>query len=58
MIIATILSPGVATIVYPLSIFGFAMMEEKKPSKGFWYFIIFYTELLIGIEFILSLDFW
>ena len=43
MIVETIRQPGFATIVYPISVFGYALMEETKPKKYFWYFILLYT---------------
>ena len=43
MIFATICNPGIITLVYPLSVFGFALMEETRPKQHFWNFIIFYT---------------
>ena len=47
--------PGLATVIYPLSIFGFAILYETGPPKMYWHFIMGYTQLLIFIEFSLSL---
>ena len=58
MITATIQTPGFATLVYPFSVFGFGAMEETRPKKHFWQFIILYTQILLIIEFVLSLKFW
>jgi hypothetical protein len=58
MIIATVQTPGFATLVYPFSVFGFAAMEETRPKKHFWQFIILYTQILLLLEFLLSLKFW
>jgi hypothetical protein len=58
MILATAQNPGVVTLVYPFSVFGFAAMEETRPRKHFWFFIMFFTQTLIMIEFIFSLRFW
>ena len=43
MIFATICNPGIITLVYPLSVFGYALLEETRPKKHFWNFIILYT---------------
>ena len=43
MILATAQNPGIVTLVYPFSVFGFASMEETRPRKHFWYFIMFLT---------------
>lgn len=58
MITSTIQTPGFATLVYPFSVFGFGAMEETRPKKHFWQFIILYTQLLLLVEFVLSLKFW
>lgn len=57
MIIQTIINPGVCTLVYPFSIFGYALLMETRPSKYYWYFILAYTQLLMIVEFVLSLSF-
>ena len=57
MLFATIRSPGIVSLVYPLSIFGYALMEENGPKKGYWHFIMLYTQTLIVVEFSLSLAF-
>lgn len=33
MIYNAILKPGLLTIVYPISIFGYALLEETRPKK-------------------------
>jgi hypothetical protein len=43
MILATAQNPGIVTLAYPFSVFGFAAMEETRPRKHFWFFIMFFT---------------
>jgi hypothetical protein len=43
MILAVIMNGGAITMVYPALVFGVAMVEEEKPGKVYWYFVIFYT---------------
>jgi hypothetical protein len=43
MLLATILNPGVFTLIYPFSIFGYALLMETRPPKQYWYFIMLYT---------------
>ena len=43
MIIATIVNPGILTLIYPFSIFGYALLEETRPNEGYWNFIMGYT---------------
>jgi len=58
MIWATVAAPGILTMVYPLSVFGYAALEETRPRKSFWNFIIFYTQMILMAEFLLSFRFW
>lgn len=58
MLTETILNPGILTLVYPLSVFGYALMEETRPRRYFWYLIMLYTQLLLIFQFVLSLRFW
>jgi len=43
---------GLISIVYPMIVFGYALMEEVNPKKKFWYTILIYTECLIMIKFL------
>lgn len=58
MLIETVRSPGIITVVYPLSVFGYALMEETRPRRYFWYFVMLYTQLCLIVQFIISLRFW
>jgi hypothetical protein len=58
MLVETIVSPGILTLVYPLSVFGYALMEETRPRRYFWYLIMLYTQLLLIAQFVVSLRFW
>lgn len=58
MIAQTITSPGILTMVYPLLVFGYAVMKSPKSDQGFWTFIIIYTAILMMAEFVISFDFW
>ena len=58
MLVETMYDPGLVTLVFPFAIFGYALLEESRPKKQFWYFIMAYTQTLVIIEFLLSLSFW
>jgi hypothetical protein len=58
MVIATIIKAGLLYLVYPILIFGYCMLEEQRPGKFFWFFIIAYTQILIASNFLLQLDLW
>ena len=58
MIISMMKNAGFISIVYPMTVFGYALMEEVNPKKKFWYTVLIYTELLILIKFLFQLQFW
>jgi len=43
MMLALFANGGLLYLVYPFIIFGIAMMEERRPGRIFWYFVIVYT---------------
>jgi len=43
MILAAISNGGLIYMVYPFMVFGVALLEESRPGKSFWYFVIVYT---------------
>ena len=47
---------GLISLVYPFSLFGYALLEESRPSKTYWKFIQMYTVLIILLKFALTLD--
>lgn len=51
MIYLTLNSIGAVTIVYPLSVFGYAMLLENGPGKVYWSFILLYTQIIMVFEF-------
>ena len=44
-------------MAYPAVLFGLALCEEDRPGKIYWYFLIFYTQLLILIQYVAQLKF-
>jgi hypothetical protein len=58
MILSMCWNAGFISILYPLAVFGYALMEEARPSKYFWIFITFYTVLIILIKTLFQLDIW
>jgi len=46
---------GMITILYPMALFGYALLEETRPRKEFWTFIRIYTTIILCIKFTLNL---
>lgn len=58
MLLALFSNGGLLYLVYPFIIFGIAMMEERRPGRIFWYFVIIYTQIIIIIQFLAQLNIW
>jgi hypothetical protein len=58
MILSMCWNAGFISILYPLAVFGYALMEEARPSKYYWIFITFYTVLIILVKTLFQLDIW
>jgi len=48
---------GLISLIYPLSIFGYALLEETRPRNFFWKFIRIYTTIILFMKFIFNLDY-
>lgn len=48
---------GLMSIVYPISIFGYALIEEWRPNKKYWNFIRIYTTCILLIKLMANLSF-
>jgi hypothetical protein len=56
IIIAMIQNGDLVNLVYPLSIFAYAIYEECRPSSKYWNFLIIYSLIIIIIKFIIQTD--
>lgn len=52
MIVSMMKNAGLISIMYPLVVFGYSLMEEINPRKRIWYILMIYTELLILTKFV------
>tara|TARA_B110000285_G_C14987787_1_gene544727 strand:- start:313 stop:894 length:582 start_codon:yes stop_codon:yes gene_type:complete len=51
MILSTYENAGLITICYPFMIFGWALLEESRPSPLFWKFLKIWTTVVLFIKF-------
>lgn len=56
MIMSMILNASFITILYPLAVFGFALMEERRPGKTFWNIMATYTIVILFLKMLIQLD--
>lgn len=57
MILAMVLNGQWITIPYPLAVFGYALLEERRPSRLFWDIMILYSLFIIYARFIVQMFF-
>jgi len=58
MLVSMMKNAGLISLLYPMVVFGYALMEEVNPRKRVWYLLMIYTEILIMAKFIFQLSFW
>jgi len=56
MMLSMFTNAGLISIVYPVSIFGSALLEETRPRKEFWHFIQTYSTVILLLKFIFNLS--
>jgi len=56
MIFSMYTNAGLVTIFYPIVIFGFALLNEIRPSYKFWNMVMTYSIFLLIFKFIFSID--
>ena len=56
MILALLVNADLLSVVYALSIFAYAMLEESRPKKAYWKIMLIYTELVVLVKFVLQID--
>ena len=47
-----IMNGSILSLVYPISIFIYALLEEKRPRKGYWLFILNFTAVVLIFKFL------
>ena len=52
MVICMIMNGSMLSLVYPISIFIYALLEEKRPGKFYWLLILNYTAVVLVLKFI------
>ena len=50
MVLAHIMNGSLLSLVYPVSIFWYALLEEIRPPKEYWKFILFYTMIVLILK--------
>lgn len=57
MIVSMYTNAGLISIIYPFAVFGYARLEETRPSKAFWRFMLYYTLVVLLLKYVANLEF-
>jgi hypothetical protein len=50
MIFSMMINAGLISIVYPFAVFGYAILQENRPSFRFWKTMLYYTSFIIILK--------
>lgn len=56
MLLSMYSTAGLISIFYPIAVFGYAMLEETRPRKEFWWVVLIYTQVVLSVKFIVNLE--
>jgi hypothetical protein len=54
MIVAHIMNGSLVSLVYPVSIFIYSLLEERRPKKNYWRIILLYSAVILVLKFLLQ----
>jgi hypothetical protein len=57
MLVSMYNNAGILAIIYPFAVFGYALLEETRPGKHFWRFILGYSLLVLVLKYTVNLQF-
>ena len=56
MMVSTYTNASLTVMVYPIAVFGYALLEETRPGKRFWRGMLIYTLAVVLLKYILNLQ--
>lgn len=56
MILCHFANANLLSVFFPVSVFGYAILEYPKPKKFFWNVVLVYTTVIIAFKFLSQLD--
>ena len=48
---------GIVAAIYPFAVFGYALLEETRPGKGFWRLMLYYSLIVLLAKYMVNLNF-
>lgn len=56
MVLSMFLNAGIISLINPIAVFGYAMLEETRPQAVFWTYVRRYTIGILFFKFFLNLQ--
>jgi hypothetical protein len=56
MVMSMYTNAGIVAIVYPIMVFGYALLEETRPGKRFWRFMLGYSLTVLLLKYIFNIN--
>ena len=56
MLLSMYTNAGIIAIIYPIMVFGYALLEETRPGKRFWRFMLVYTLFILLAKYIVNIN--
>jgi hypothetical protein len=47
---------GFVSLFYPFAVFGYGLLEEKRPDKTFWKIVLNYSIILLFAKIVMNLE--
>ena len=57
MVYSMYTNAGLVTLFYPIAVFGYALLDEVRPSYKFWNVVMTYSLVLLCFKFMCSIEF-
>ena len=56
MVMSLYTNAGIVALIYPFAVFGYALLEETRPNKGFWRFMLTYSLSVLFLKYVVNLN--
>ena len=56
MIYSMFTNAGLITMFYPMAVFGYALLNEVRPSYKFWRVVLTYSLVVLIVKFVCSIE--
>jgi len=56
MILSMYVNADLVSLFYPFAVFGYGLLEEKRPDKAFWKIVLRYSIILLFSKILINLE--